>query len=66
MWINLTKKSQEDQDVDAEEEEHEEEADEPEPETGPPLLTPLSEDASQSNCIPHRIPLVQLIVVTNV
>lgn len=33
---------------DAEEEEKEEEPDEPEPEIGPPLLTPLSEDAGES------------------
>lgn len=64
MWINLTKKSGEDPDEDAEEEDHEEEADEPEPETGPPLLTPLSEDASQLSYTPHRISLVQFTAVT--
>ncbi len=47
MWVNVTKKSVNDVDEDAEEEEKEEEPDEPEPEVGPPLLTPLSEDASQ-------------------
>lgn len=36
-----------DVDEDAEDEEREEEPDELEPEVGPPLLTPLSEDASQ-------------------
>lgn len=51
MWVNITKKSADDTDEDAEEEEKEEEPDEPEPEIGPPLLTPLSEDASQSHCI---------------
>lgn len=51
MWVNVTKKSTDDVDEDAEEEEREEEPDEPEPEVGPPLLTPLSEDASQSHCI---------------
>lgn len=50
MWVNVTKKSADDVDEDAEEEEKEE-PDEPEPEVGPPLLTPLSEDASQSHCI---------------
>ncbi|KAI7813508.1 radial spoke head protein 6 homolog A [Triplophysa rosa] len=52
VWINLTKKSGEDLDEDAEEEDHEEEADEPEPETGPPLLTPLSEDANINDTSP--------------
>lgn len=47
MWVNVTKKSANDVDEDAEEEEKEEEPDEPEPEVGPPLLTPLSEDASK-------------------
>ncbi|XP_077062721.1 radial spoke head protein 4 homolog A isoform X1 [Siphateles boraxobius] len=44
VWVNITKKSADDVDEEAEEEE-EEEPDEPEPEIGPPLLTPLSEDA---------------------
>ncbi|XP_056601076.1 radial spoke head protein 6 homolog A [Triplophysa dalaica] len=52
VWINLTQKSGEDPDEDAEEEDHEEEADEPEPETGPPLLTPLSEDANINDTSP--------------
>lgn len=41
-WINLAEKPEEEEDP---EEEKEEEPDEPEPEEGPPLLTPLSEDA---------------------
>lgn len=53
MWVNITKKSADDGDEDAEEEEREEEPDEPEPELGPPLLTPLSEDASKVT--PHRV-----------
>lgn len=49
MWVNITQKSADDADDD--EDAEEEEPDEPEPEIGPPLLTPLSEDASQSHCI---------------
>lgn len=48
MWVNLAEKSDNVLDEDAEEEEKEEEPDEPEPEVGPPLLTPLSEDAGES------------------
>lgn len=42
-------------DEDAEEEEQEEEPDEPEPEIGPPLLTPLSEDAGKSQNISSTV-----------
>lgn len=45
MWVNLAEKPENIRDEDTEEEEKEEEPDEPEPEAGPPLLTPLSEDA---------------------
>lgn len=48
MWVNLAEKPENILDDDAEEEEKEEEPDEPEPEVGPPLLTPLSEDAGES------------------
>lgn len=48
MWVNLAEKTENLFDDDAEEEEKEEEPDEPEPEVGPPLLTPLSEDAGKS------------------
>lgn len=44
-WINLAVKPEEDQNEEGEAEETEEEPDEPEPEVGPPLLTPLSQDA---------------------
>ncbi|CAH8840240.1 unnamed protein product [Trichobilharzia szidati] len=44
VWWNTATKSNDDLDDELSEEE-EEEPDEPEPETGPPLLTPLSEDA---------------------
>ncbi|XP_055056458.2 radial spoke head protein 4 homolog A [Misgurnus anguillicaudatus] len=54
-WVNLTKKSKDDLDEDAEEEEQEEEPDEPEPEVGPPLLTPLSEDAMINDTPPWSI-----------
>ena len=43
-WWNPVQKN-EDEFEDEEEEEEREEPDEPEPEVGPPLLTPLSEDA---------------------
>jgi len=43
-WWNPVQKN-EDEFEDEDEEEEREEPDEPEPETGPPLLTPLSEDA---------------------
>lgn len=43
-WWNPSQKG-EDEAEDEEEDEEREEPDEPEPETGPPLLTPLSEDA---------------------
>ncbi|KAI1903750.1 hypothetical protein AGOR_G00030430 [Albula goreensis] len=45
VWVNLAEKPEEDFEEEADEEEKEEEPDEPEPEVGPPLLTPLSEDA---------------------
>lgn len=48
VWVNLAERSENLLDEDAEEEEKEEEPDEPEPEIGPPLLTPLSEDAGES------------------
>ena len=46
MWVNLAEKPEDDFEEEADEE-VKEEADEPEPEVGPPLLTPLSEDAGQ-------------------
>ncbi|TDH08163.1 hypothetical protein EPR50_G00095320 [Perca flavescens] len=44
-WVNLAVKPGEDTNDEGEAEEKEEEPDEPEPEVGPPLLTPLSQDA---------------------
>lgn len=41
-------KPEDDSNEEGEAEEKEEEPDEPEPEVGPPLLTPLSQDAGQS------------------
>ncbi|XP_067293852.1 radial spoke head protein 6 homolog A isoform X2 [Pseudorasbora parva] len=52
VWVNITKKSANDVEEDAEEEEREEGPDEPEPEIGPPLLTPLSEDAKINDTPP--------------
>lgn len=46
--MNLAVKPGEDSNEEGEAEEKEEEPDEPEPEVGPPLLTPLSQDAGQS------------------
>ncbi|XP_040896697.1 radial spoke head protein 4 homolog A [Toxotes jaculatrix] len=51
-WINLAVKPGEDSNEDGEAEEKEEEPDEPEPEVGPPLLTPLSQDAEMFNTPP--------------
>lgn len=45
MWVNLAVEPEEDPNEDGE---GEEEPDEPEPEVGPPLLTPVSQDAGQS------------------
>ena len=44
MWWNPTGEEEQDEESD-DEETREESMDEPEPEVGPPLLTPLSEDA---------------------
>ncbi|XP_060769184.1 radial spoke head protein 4 homolog A [Neoarius graeffei] len=52
VWVNLTEKTEELLEEDEEEEEKEEQPDEPEPEVGPPLLTPLSEDAEVNNTPP--------------
>ncbi|XP_058494764.1 radial spoke head protein 4 homolog A-like [Solea solea] len=51
-WVNLAVKREEDQNEDGEAEETEEEPDEPEQEVGPPLLTPLSQDAEIFNTPP--------------
>jgi len=50
-WWNPVQKN-EDEFEDEDEEEEREEPDEPEPEQGPPLLTPLSEDAEVENMPP--------------
>ncbi|KAG5844531.1 hypothetical protein ANANG_G00163480 [Anguilla anguilla] len=52
VWVNLAEKADEDLEEEGDEEEKEEEPDEPEPEVGPPLLTPLSEDAEIDNTPP--------------
>lgn len=44
-WLNLAVKESEIWNEEEENEELEEELEEPEPEVGPPLLTPLSQDA---------------------
>lgn len=46
--MNLAVRPGEDSNEEGEVEEKEEEPDEPEPEVGPPLLTPLSQDAGQT------------------
>ncbi|XP_072244860.1 radial spoke head protein 4 homolog A isoform X1 [Leuresthes tenuis] len=51
-WVNLAVKPGEDSNEEAEADEKEEEPDEPEPEVGPPLLTPLSQDAEVLNSPP--------------
>ena len=50
-WWNPVQKNEEEFE-DEDEEEDREEPDEPEPEVGPPLLTPLSEDAEIDNMAP--------------
>lgn len=50
-WWNPVQKNEDDFE-DEEDEEEREEPDEPEPEVGPPLLTPLSEDAEIENMAP--------------
>ncbi|KAK6487753.1 radial spoke head protein 6-like protein A-like [Huso huso] len=52
VWVNLAQKKEDDFEEGEEEEEKEEEPDEPEPEVGPPLLTPVSEDAEINNTPP--------------
>lgn len=47
---------------DEDEEEEREEPDEPEPEVGPPLLTPLSEDAEISNMPPWTAKLSSSLI----
>lgn len=44
-WLNVAVKQNEQLNEEEENEELEEESEEPEPEVGPPLLTPLSQDA---------------------
>ncbi|CAK6975024.1 radial spoke head protein 6 homolog A [Scomber scombrus] len=51
-WVNLAVKPGEESNEEGEAEEKEEEPDEPEPEVGPPLLTPLSQDAEMFNTPP--------------
>jgi len=51
QWWNPVQKNEDDFEEDEEDEEREE-PDEPEPEEGPPLLTPLSEDAEVDNMPP--------------
>ncbi|XP_041035420.1 radial spoke head protein 4 homolog A [Carcharodon carcharias] len=54
VWFNPIQKKEED--FEEEEEEEEQEApDEPEPEVGPPLLTPLSEDAEVNQVSPWAV-----------
>ncbi|CAH8487905.1 unnamed protein product [Schistosoma turkestanicum] len=52
VWLNTAIKTKDDLEDEMSEDEEEEEPDEPEPETGPPLLTPLSEDAEIGGGIP--------------
>ncbi|XP_034555973.1 radial spoke head protein 6 homolog A [Notolabrus celidotus] len=51
-WVNLAVKQEEETHDEEEAEDREEEPDEPEPEIGPPLLTPLSQDAEMFNTPP--------------
>ncbi|KAM7388810.1 hypothetical protein PAMP_024957 [Pampus punctatissimus] len=51
-WVNLAVKPGEESNEEGEAEDKEEEPDEAEPEVGPPLLTPLSQDAEMFNTPP--------------
>ncbi|KAL9952056.1 hypothetical protein ACROYT_G039256 [Oculina patagonica] len=51
-WFNPSQKREEEELEEEEEDEEREEPDEPEPEQGPPLLTPLSEDAEVDSMPP--------------
>jgi len=61
LWDNPVKKNEDDFDEDEDEEEREE-PDEPEPETGPPLLTPLSEDAEIDGMSPWTARLTSNLI----
>ncbi|KAG8553139.1 hypothetical protein GDO81_003295 [Engystomops pustulosus] len=52
VWLNTAVKSEEEMEEEEGEEEEKEDEEEPEPEVGPPLLTPLSEDAEINNTPP--------------
>lgn len=60
-WFNPVQKNEEEFE-DEEEEEEREEPDEPEPEVGPPLLTPLSEDAEFDGIPPWSSALTSHLV----
>ncbi|CAH1791393.1 unnamed protein product [Owenia fusiformis] len=60
-WWNPVQKNEDDFE-DEEEDEEREEPDEPEPEVGPPLLTPLSEDAEVENLPPWTAKLSSNLV----
>ncbi|XP_026201856.1 radial spoke head protein 6 homolog A isoform X2 [Anabas testudineus] len=51
-WVNMAMKPEQDSNEDGEAEEKEEEPDEPQPEVGPPLLSPLSQDAEMFSTPP--------------
>ncbi|XP_055519725.1 radial spoke head protein 6 homolog A isoform X1 [Leucoraja erinacea] len=60
VWFNAVQKKEED--FEEEEEEEEEAPDEPEPEVGPPLLTPLSEDAEISGIPPWSMKASSILI----
>lgn len=63
VWINTAQKSEEEmEEEEGEEEEKGEEPDEPQPEVGPPLLTPLSEDAEINHTPPWTAKLSTHII----
>ncbi|KAL4658587.1 hypothetical protein GN956_G3189 [Arapaima gigas] len=65
LWVNLAEKPEEDieeEEEGDEEKEKEEEPDEPEPEVGPPLLTPVSEDAEMNKSPPWTAKLSSMLV----
>ncbi|XP_005938482.1 radial spoke head protein 6 homolog A [Haplochromis burtoni] len=56
-WVNLAVKPGEESNEEGEADEKEEEPDEPEPEVGPPMFTPISQDAEMFNTPPWSLSL---------
>lgn len=62
VWYNTAVKSEEEMEEEEGEEEEKEDEEEPEPEVGPPLLTPLSEDAEINQTPPWTASLSSSLI----